>query len=340
MPPRSPSTSSPPSRWSIARDAVAAADPGRRGGDRSRRLRRRRPLPRDGADDRPDATAPTCSCASPTPRCAPATSPGPSSAASRPTTWRSARTTTTGSIAAAARLRRGGVARSRATAPTAARLLRGVLALADDETTRVRLQAALTRALALAGDSEAAPGARRGRAGVGTRARRPVGAAPGVRRPVVRAVDAADASTGSWRDMREATAGGAVDAATSSGRTTPSSKMLYGEILAGDLDRARATAAAPPPSCADARPATVPRPRLPGARAPRHGRRPLPRRRGARRRGRRADAHAVRRAVRRVRRPAVQHPPRAGSPRRGPPDRRGGGPARPRRRRRGGRRSP
>ena len=62
-------------------------DPGGRHGDRGRRLRRRRPLPRDGADDLAARSEPTSSSASPTPRCAPATSPRRSSAASRRTSW-------------------------------------------------------------------------------------------------------------------------------------------------------------------------------------------------------------------------------------------------------------
>ena len=126
--PRSPSTCAAavplvePAEVAVAA-AVRAAD----AATEARGLRRRRPLPRGGAGDRARRAASTCCCASPTPRCAPATWPGPSSAASRPTTWPSATATRPGGSP-----RRWRTARRRgatpATGSTAARLLRGVLA--------------------------------------------------------------------------------------------------------------------------------------------------------------------------------------------------------------------
>ena len=72
-----------------------------------------------------------------------------------------------------------------------------VLPLAADETTRVRLQASLTRALALAGDGDAARVLGEDALASARSIGRPLCPAAGVRRHVLRAVDAADASTAS-----------------------------------------------------------------------------------------------------------------------------------------------
>jgi DNA-binding CsgD family transcriptional regulator len=123
---------------------------------------------------------------------------------------------------------------------TSARLLRGVLALVDDETSRVRLQAALTRSLALAGDGDAARL-------LGEDA---LASARALDDPSARRLAFDAMSFVPWtpqtahRQLAEVR-----EAATEARRlddleweTHALSKSMYGEILIGDLDSARATA--------------------------------------------------------------------------------------------------
>ena len=124
---------------------------------------------------------------------------------------------------------------------TAARLLREVLPLAADETTRVRLQASLTRALALAGDSDAARV-------LGEDA---LASARSMDDPSARRLAFDAMSYVPWTpqrldrqlaDMREA-AEAALQIGDLEWESHAVCKTLYGEILAGDLAAARLTAA-------------------------------------------------------------------------------------------------
>ncbi|MBA3286400.1 MAG: hypothetical protein H0U21_00040 [Acidimicrobiia bacterium] len=122
----------------------------------------------------------------------------------------------------------------------AARLLRAVLPLADDETTRVQLQASLTRALALSGDGEAARV-------LGEDA---LASARSLDDPYARRLAFDALSFVPWTpqtlDRQLAVMREAADTARAHGdlewENHAVSKTLYGEILAGDLDAARATA--------------------------------------------------------------------------------------------------
>jgi DNA-binding CsgD family transcriptional regulator/tetratricopeptide (TPR) repeat protein len=123
--------------------------------------------------------------------------------------------------------------------PTAARLLREALVLAEDETSRIRLQASLARALALSGDAEVA------RVLVeDSLASARASDDPFAQRLAFDALSYVPWTPQSVRmqlsAMREARA-----AAQASGDTEweiqATSKTLYGEVLAGELDAARAS---------------------------------------------------------------------------------------------------
>jgi DNA-binding CsgD family transcriptional regulator/tetratricopeptide (TPR) repeat protein len=123
---------------------------------------------------------------------------------------------------------------------TAARLLRGVLPLADDETTRVRLQASLTRALALAGEGDAARVL-----GEDTLASARTLDDPDACRLAFEAMSVVpwtpQTLDARLAEMREA-ANSARALLDLEWEDQALVKTLYGEILAGDLDAARRTA--------------------------------------------------------------------------------------------------
>ena len=124
---------------------------------------------------------------------------------------------------------------------TAARLLRGVLPLSDDETTRVRLQASLTRALALAGDGEAARV-------LGEDA---LASARALGDPHALRLAFDGLAFAPWTpqslDRQLAVVRESAELARAHGdlewENAAVDKTLYGEIIAGDLHAARATAA-------------------------------------------------------------------------------------------------
>ncbi|MET0459351.1 MAG: LuxR C-terminal-related transcriptional regulator, partial [Ilumatobacteraceae bacterium] len=123
---------------------------------------------------------------------------------------------------------------------TAARLLRGVLPLAADEITRVRLQASLTRALAFSGDSEAA-------AVLGEDA---LASARTLGDPYALRVafEALSFVPGTPQNLHRQLAlmRESAQVARANGdlewENAAVDKALYSEIMAGDLDAARATA--------------------------------------------------------------------------------------------------
>ena len=144
-----------------------------------------------------------------------------------------------------------------------------MLPLADDEITRVRLQASLTRALAFSGDGEAA-------AVLGEDA---LASARALGDPYALRLAFEALSFVPWTPqnlerqlalMRES-----AQVARAHGdlewENAAVDKTLYGEIMAGDLDAGAGHGGARPGARRARRPAAVPRPRLPGPRPPGDG---------------------------------------------------------------------
>jgi DNA-binding CsgD family transcriptional regulator len=125
--------------------------------------------------------------------------------------------------------------------PTAARLLRDALPLAEDETSQIRLQASLARALALSGDGEVA-GVLIEDALASARASNDL-FAQRLAFDALSYVPWTPQSLGrQLAAMREAAAAAHAEG-DPEWESQATSKMLYGELLAGELDAARLSAA-------------------------------------------------------------------------------------------------